>query len=206
MQMQSIYDSLLRLTDKFCQEYLNEEYAQLSRELTGALCRKRPSPLLRGKANIWACGIIYALGYVNFLFDRDQEPFVNADQLCDAFGVSKSTAYNKSKIIRDMFKMRQFDPNWWLPSLIDENPLVWIIEVDGILVDARWVPREIQEIAFQKGLIPYMPAGRVNTEIDSIVVDDDIELGEESQRLESREKKRKRRQKREDSSQQLFDF
>jgi hypothetical protein len=38
------------LTDTFSQQYLNDEYVQLCRELTATLCRKRPSPLARGKA------------------------------------------------------------------------------------------------------------------------------------------------------------
>jgi hypothetical protein len=44
-----------------------------------------------------------------------------------------------------------------LPSQIDDNPLVWHIMVDGFIVDARSMPREIQEIAYEKGLIPYVP-------------------------------------------------
>jgi hypothetical protein len=31
-------------------------------------------------------------------------------------------------------------------------------EVNGILVDLRDMPREVQQIAFKKGLIPYLPA------------------------------------------------
>jgi hypothetical protein len=33
-------------------------------------------------------------------------------------------------------------------------------EVNGLLVDLRHMPREIQEIAFEDGLIPYIPADR----------------------------------------------
>jgi hypothetical protein len=31
-------------------------------------------------------------------------------------------------------------------------------EVDGLLVDLRTMPREIQEVAFAEGIIPYIPA------------------------------------------------
>ena len=37
------------------------------------------------------------------------------------------------------------------------NPLAWMIEVDGIPMDARDLPREIQEEAFRLGLILYVP-------------------------------------------------
>jgi hypothetical protein len=48
--MQARFDEIPQFTDAFCQIYLNNEYAQLCRELTATLCRKRPSPLARGKA------------------------------------------------------------------------------------------------------------------------------------------------------------
>ncbi len=53
-----------------------------------------------------------------------------------------------------------FDPQWTLPSLVEKNPLVWMAKVNGLLVDLRDMPREVQEIAFEDGLIPYIPADR----------------------------------------------
>jgi hypothetical protein len=63
----------------------------------------------------------------------------------------------KSKQIRDLLDMYQMDPNWTVPSMIGSNPLVWMIQVNGLIIDARHAPREIQEEAFRKGLIPYIP-------------------------------------------------
>jgi hypothetical protein len=156
-QLQPIYDQITAITDTFCAEHLNEEYAQLSRQLTAALSRKRPSPLLRGKATTWACGIVYALGSVNFLSDRSFEPFMRLEDLCALMGVSKSTGANKAAEIRKLFDMYQFDPNWTLPSLMDQNPIAWMITVNGLIIDARHAPPEIQEEAYRKGLIPYIP-------------------------------------------------
>lgn len=62
--------------------------------------------------------------------------------------------------IRKMFRMHQLDPNWTLPRRLEDNPMVWTLEVNGFLVDVRRAPREVQEIAFRKGLIPYIPADR----------------------------------------------
>jgi hypothetical protein len=75
-EMQARFEEITQLTDAFCHKYLNEEYRQLCRELTATLGRKRPSPLVRGKAPVWACGIIHALGMVNFLFDSSQTPHI----------------------------------------------------------------------------------------------------------------------------------
>ncbi|MGZ8189845.1 MAG: DUF6398 domain-containing protein [Methylococcaceae bacterium] len=159
--MQVVFDTIVALTDSFSQQHLNDEYAQLARYATAALCQKRPSPLLSGKADTWACGIIYALGFVNFLFDKSEKPFISAADLCTAFGVGKSTGSSKSKLVRDALNMMQLDPNWCLPSKMDNNPMAWMIMVNGLVVDARYVPREIQEMAYEKGLIPYIPADKV---------------------------------------------
>lgn len=90
-KMQPIFDEIMALTDPFCKKHLDEEYAQLARQAAAALCRKRPSPLMSGGVNSWACGIVYALGFVNFLFDKSQDPHTSSAELCEWFGVSKST-------------------------------------------------------------------------------------------------------------------
>jgi hypothetical protein len=158
--MQTVFDTIVALTDEFSHQHLNNEYAQLARYATAALCRKRPSPLVSGYADSWACGIIYALGFVNFLFDKSQKPYINSTDLCKSFNISKSTGAAKSKVVRDTLKMMQLDPNWCLPSKLDDNPMAWLIMVNGLAVDARHLSRDIQEIAYQKGLIPYIPADK----------------------------------------------
>src|SRR5438874_3836899 len=133
-EMQARFDEITQLTDAFSQAYLNNEYAQLCRELTATLCRKRPSPLVRGKADTWACGIIHALGMVNFLFDASQTPHVSSSQIASYFGLSPSTMQGKSKQIRDLLDMYQMDPDWTLPSKIDDNLLAWMIQVNGFVI------------------------------------------------------------------------
>jgi hypothetical protein len=76
------------------------------------------------------------------------------------FGVSESTGAARLAAIRTMLKIQQFDPNWTLPSRLHDNPMVWLLEVNGFTIDVRHAPREVQEIAFKKGLIPYIPADR----------------------------------------------
>ena len=156
-KMQEKYDEIVALTDAVCREHLSDEYAQLAHQATAALCRKRPSPLSSGRANSWACGIVYALGFVNFLFDKSQEPHLSAGELCAAFGVAQGTGSAKSKAVRDALNMYQMDPNWCLPSQLDSNPMAWMIMVNGLIVDVRSMPLEVQEIAYEKGLIPYIP-------------------------------------------------
>jgi hypothetical protein len=151
------YAAITKLTDDFCREHLNDDYAELARYATAALCRKRPSPLLAGgRRKTWACGILYALGQVNYLSDKASEPYLMMRDLAGLMGVGQGTAANKAKAIGTALGMSQFDADWTLPSLIDQHPLAWFIQVDGIMVDVRTMPVEIQEIAFEKGLIPYL--------------------------------------------------
>ena len=158
--MQATYDAVVHLTDEVCDRHLNAEYRELARAMAAALCRKRPSPLASGQPRTWACAIPYELGRVNFLSDRASQPYMTLAELCTTFGVSQGTASAKARTISKALGTRQFDPTWTLPSMIDRNPVVWMAEVDGLIVDLRTMPREVQEIAFEKGMIPYIPAER----------------------------------------------
>jgi len=151
---------IIGLIDDFCEEHLNEEYAVLCRKLAEKLARKRPSPLLHGSPNAWASGIVRAVGGVNFLHDKSQTPYMRSTDIDHYLGTSPSSGAAKLAAIRKMLKMYQLDPNWTLPSRLGDNPMVWMIQVNGFMVDVRHAPREVQEIAFNKGLIPYIPADR----------------------------------------------
>src|SRR5918912_2535209 len=158
--MQATFEAITSLTDAFCREHLNEDYRVLAQRMTAALCRKRPSPLVSGQPRTWACGIVYVLGQINFLTDPSTQLFMTTANLCARFGVGQSTASAKARFISQALDTSRLNPEWSLPSLVDQNPLVWLAEVNGVLVDLRDMPREVQEIAFEKGLIPYIPADR----------------------------------------------
>jgi hypothetical protein len=162
--MQAKFDEIVAINNAFCKQYLNEEYAELARQMAATLARKRPSPLVNGRAKSWAAGIIYTLGQVNFLFDKSQSPHIRADELCKRIGVSQQTAGGRAKKIRDMLDIFPMHPDWCLPSLVDDNPMIWTLSLNGYMVDVRSMPREVQEIAYQKGLIPYIPADRKMSE------------------------------------------
>lgn len=166
--MQAKYDEITALTDQVCKAHLNDDYADLARKLTAKLARKRPSPLSSGQAKSWACGVVYALGQVNFLFDVSQDPHIPAAELCALFGVAVSTGGNKAKTVRDAVGMSRFDTEWMLGSMIDENPFVWMISIDGYVLDARNAPFPIQLEAYQQGAIPYIPGANMEA-IDTLI-------------------------------------
>lgn len=154
------FEAITALTDAFCREHLNDEYAEMCRRLTVALARKRPTPLVRGRAEVWACGIVRTIGWANILDDPTKAPYMKLIDIDPEFGVAESTGQGKSKAIRRMFGIGRLNPDWTLPSRLGDNPLVWNVEVNGMLVDIRQESRDRQEAAFQDGLIPYIPADR----------------------------------------------
>ena len=156
-KMREKYEAVTKITDEFCHEHLNGEYADLCRKMAAALSRKRPSPLEGGRVKSWAAGIVYALGRVNFLSDDSREPHMTMSELCEKIGVSQSTASNKSRETWNRLDLMQLHPDWCLPSMMEDNPLVWIVEVNGLPVDVRAMPSEVQEEAYRLGLIPYVP-------------------------------------------------
>jgi len=153
-----VFDDIVSITDLFCQQHLDAEYTALCVKLTAKLARKRPSPLLRGDRGIWAAGIVYAIGRVNFLADPAQKPHLRTEELADLLGVKQTTMANKGRLIADTLRIGLMDPEFSRRDMIDNNPMAWLLQVDGFLVDARQLPPELQVQAWRRGLIPYVPA------------------------------------------------
>lgn len=115
--------AISKMTDAFCNERLDEDYAGLCRYVAGKLARKRDNKISRGKREIWAAGIIYAVGQMNFLFDKSFEPYQSADDICQYFGTSKSTTSQKAKLIRDLIGMDDYwDPEYSTSYMRNKNP------------------------------------------------------------------------------------
>lgn len=159
--MQPVFDAVSGIIDQFCRTHLNGEYSQISRELAAALCRKRPSPLEKGKPEQWACACVYVIGSANFLHDKTQTPHMQLGKLCELFGVGKSTGTAKARSIEKLLNISYFDSRWTLPSRMESNPLVWMLNVNGFAVDIRKMPMELQEEALERGLIPFIPSRQV---------------------------------------------
>jgi len=183
--MMETYNTIMPIITEFCERYLDEEYAAMSLLLLEKLCRKRPSPLLHGKPNTWACGIVYAIGSTNYLFDRSQPLHMRATELAGKFGLSQSTAGKKAGEICKMLNISPFEPEWTLPSMLWDNPLVWMFETEnGFVVDVRHMSRDIQEAMYEAGMIPFIPADRTPTELPQ------EEQKVESEKIDIQKKKR----------------
>jgi len=156
MPFRERYTDIIETIDAFCDEQLNDEYKEVCHELAAHACQEG-SPVLSGKAKSWAAGIVWAIGRVNFLSDPAHEPYMTQAQFAKAIGVSTATISAKFRVIWDGLKLMQLDPRFSVASRQGSNPLIWMAQVNGFMMDLRTAPREIQEAAFEQGVIPYIP-------------------------------------------------
>src|SRR5262249_31902248 len=126
------FEAIRAELDTFAKAHLPEEYVPLLHEAAVALARKRSSPLLHGAPASWACGIVHAIGAVNFLFDKTQEPHMSPAEIARAFGVGVSTGAAKAAEVRKHLRMLPHDLHWQVPSRLEKNPLMNLVEA-GLL-------------------------------------------------------------------------
>jgi len=134
---------LIEMTTGFCDEYLDEDYKQLCVKLIQKMSRKRNAPFLSGRIEIWAAAIVYAIGSINFLFDKSFEPYAPAGDICNYFGTSQSTTSQKAKVIRDMFKLGYWDKEFSTSHMREISPFSNFVVVNGLIVNKRSLPLEI---------------------------------------------------------------
>ena len=101
-------EELKRMISEFSDEYLNNEYKSLNLKLLNKLIENNVS-FNRGRVENWACGIIFAIGQLNFLFERSITPYVSHNRVCGYFETRKETAWIKSRDIRRLLNLKLGD-------------------------------------------------------------------------------------------------
>ena len=149
-------DEISSLFREFCESRLTAGYLEVCDQLLTAAYGAW-LPVQRGKPQSWAAGLVHAAGMINFLHDPSSKPHMKLRDIAQHFGVSAATMENKSREIRDAVNAFPLDPRFCLSENLVHNPLVWMGQVNGLLVDFRTQPREVQELALQAGFIPFIP-------------------------------------------------
>ena len=137
---------LIKKTKIFCDKYLDQEYEQLCIQMIEKMARKRVVPFMSGKGAVWVAAIIYAIGSVNFLFDKSFKPYITTDNICDYFGVSKSTIAQKAKVIRNMFRLSQLKGEFHTNKMKETNPFLSNVFLDGMPIPISMLPDELQKL------------------------------------------------------------
>ena len=73
-------------------------------------------------------------------------------------GVSPATMREQVHGDSRCTRHRPARPTFCTQQLNDHNPFIWLLSVNGIVMDIRKAPRGAQEAAYRQGLIPYIPA------------------------------------------------
>lgn len=99
------------------------------------------------KLGTWAAAAVYAIGTAYFLFANTQPPHCNSSEIFAFFGVSVSNSQARSKSLRDLMGVDCCSPRWTLLGRMFANPtMMWMVEADGFIQDARNLPQQIQKI------------------------------------------------------------
>ncbi len=133
--LQQRIDELISMTDKFCNEHINAEYAALCKLMIEKLGRKKSiKPLATGRLNIWAAAIVYTIATNNFLFDKSFEPYIPASEIHDYFDTKHSTVSAKSALIRQILKLApRFDPEFSTQHSLENNPFLMFAQFGSLL-------------------------------------------------------------------------
>ncbi len=86
------------------------------------------------------------LGALTSYFDPSFKPYISTDDICNYFGVSKSTTAQKAKVIRDMFKMSQWNGEFFTNHMKETNPFLGNVFLDGMPIPISSLPEELQKV------------------------------------------------------------
>ena len=111
-------DEIIEMISSFCDVYLNDDYEYLAVKLVKEMGNMDDIPFKRGKLEIWASGVIYAIAQVNSLFNKSAAYHIGVDDICFYFGTKKSTVSNKAVSISSMFDQTVFNKEFSLDFLV----------------------------------------------------------------------------------------
>jgi len=137
-------ETLIQLTNDFCDQHLNEEYKALCEKAIRMMARKKTVPFLSGKIESWAAAFVYAIGSKNLLFDKHSQLYMSATELCGLFGFAVSTIAAKAKIIRDTLKIHYYSPDFSTLEMREQSPFGAYL--DGMPLPFSFLSPELQEI------------------------------------------------------------
>ena len=128
----------------FGRKKLNDMYTDLALKLCEKIGRMGKLSIQRGRPEIWAAAIVYAVARINFLFDPTNEVYLTADEICDFFGTKKSTVGNKAGQIQKTCDVWIGDSEFSNPEIAEMFTLYETPE--GLIIPASLL--RDQEITF----------------------------------------------------------
>ena len=93
------------MVEDFCDEYLNEEYKQLSLTVIEEMANSKSVYFKRGKLEVWASAVIYAVCQINSLFDEANENHISRNDILNYFNTKQSIVSKKAVNLRNIYNL-----------------------------------------------------------------------------------------------------
>lgn len=140
-------EALIQMVSAFCKEKLNDEYENLCVKLVQKMGRKATCPFARGKLEIWAAAVVHTIGSMNFLYDKNNQPYLPLREIHDYFGTKTDTVSARVSQIRRLMKLsRYFDPTFSISDVKALNPMNNLVMVNDMLYPIEMLPGEFQQM------------------------------------------------------------
>ena len=117
---------------------LNVTYTGFAQSLLHLIAGTDSLNIHRGRIEIWAAAIVYAIAQLNFLFSIETPNHLTPDELCSWFKVKKTTVSNKAAAIRTAMDLFYDDERFCAPHITrifrfieDENGFILPSTVSG---------------------------------------------------------------------------
>lgn len=160
--MEQKNEDIKQLVANYCKKHLDDAYLKICTKVFNDLLTNDKSVFNRGKAEIWAAAIVWAVGGTNFLGDKSFEPYATLNDVCDFYKANSSTVGQKSRKIKDILDIDVFNPEYRLPDSQVGSFLDSLIMTDnGIILprdmlndDSLNVPNDADEITVEENASP----------------------------------------------------
>jgi hypothetical protein len=114
--MEQKNEQIKKSVSDYCNKHLDEAYLKICTKVHQDLLKKDKKKFARGKSEIWAASVIWAVGGENFLSDKSFEPYATLSDVCTFFNVNSSTVGQKSRKIKDILDINLWNPKYRLPG------------------------------------------------------------------------------------------
>ncbi|MDR1871694.1 MAG: DUF6398 domain-containing protein [Deltaproteobacteria bacterium] len=117
------YNPIAEIISRFCDERLTDDLKALCLRALAKLARKRPSPLLTGKPITWAAGLTYAIGSINFVFDKSKSYYLSGDEFANWYGLSKKSVSSKAQDVKKLLNLSYFSSEFTIKDILAGFPM-----------------------------------------------------------------------------------
>lgn len=139
--MEKKNEDIKQLIIDYCKKHLDDDYLKICTKVFNDLLKNDKSIFTRGKAEIWAASVIWAVGGTNFLGDKSFEPYATLNDVCEFFNANSSTVGQKSRKIKDILDIDIFNPEYRLSDSKVGSFLDSLVMTDNGII----LPRDMLE-------------------------------------------------------------